>query len=151
MVMVIDYCLEFLRWARRAEARPVRCGRCGRQWETDEIGPYCFSCPKGRTAREVEQDVLVAMLLIEPFRQRASRVLRRDWFRLSTHRSLFAALAGVVPSEGQPEWLARTVGWSIPEAEEWILAASPWRYDADVALMAAHPGGLPDWPEAVFA
>jgi len=90
---------------------------------------------RGRTRKQVEHDVLVAMLHINPHRVRARHTLRPTDFSTSTHRALWDTTAEFVRWDDVPALVARAIGCNIDQAEQWVLMASMQSYESDVELL----------------
>jgi len=96
-----------------------------------------------RTRIEREHDTLAALVMFWPFRTRVPW-LRRDDFTTSDHRALCDALqrnSVPVDLDGQRDFVARALSWSIEQAARWLNSSSPIDYDFDARWLGEHRDG----------
>lgn len=92
---------------------------------------------RGRNQVQIERDVLVAMVSIEPFRGDACGLLQSSDFTTSAHREIFLRIASMPFSEMDERItaIAHAIDTTIDTAERWMMAASPVTYAADMQLL----------------
>lgn len=87
-----------------------------------------------RARHDIERDVLAAALLQDPFRSRLFALDAEPSWTHPDHRELAAAIRSHPGTITEPDLLiSRTLGWTLDEAQAWLLGSVPTYCDLDLA------------------